>query len=698
MTKEQWISVEEHFEALSDQSPADCTASLAAIADEEVRREVASLLRHSDGTDLFGSAISAVVSKVDLESFQDRRLGPYKLIRRLGQGGQGAVFEAARDDGTFHQRVAIKIVKWEVDTDTARDRFRQERQILAGLEHPHIARLLDGGESQDGTPYLVMEYVDGLTLTRATQDWPLKRKLELFLQVAAAVAFAHRNLIVHRDLKPANILVTQDGTPKLLDFGIAKLLDARAEGTVTGFQALTPEYASPEQVRGESITTASDVYSLGVVLYELLTQKRPYEVRTLSPMEIHRAVCLSEPPAPLISGDLDNIVAMAMRKEPARRYQSVEQFGLDIQRSLAHQPVVARPDTIRYRTSRFARRNWAAILAASIALTGICGGAGVAVYQARIAQQRFGQVRKLANKFLFDFDREIQNIPGTTKARAMLVGTALEYLDSLAAGAGNDRQLTWELASAYLRVGRVQGLPSAPNLGQTSAAIVSGRKAISLMEGAAKEWGAPTRQELRTLNEAWGDMAQIQTFLHSPDRVQSMRNCLRYGRLLCVGTPDRPEDYNAVSAPLIMLGNYDADEGQIAKATKEMEEAARFRELQRKASPGPASDWRVGGVLSQLARIRYIEGDLDGALTDSLRARELNERALSADPANGRYRRSVYFIANFEATTLGASARVLRLTIRSVPMWPLNDRSNLPGALRMRIRIALWRNCTWSLP
>jgi serine/threonine protein kinase len=225
VTKEQWESVEAYFTAIHNVAPGERPAALASIADTEVRAEVASLLDHAAGGETVADAIGAAASQLEGTASRER-IGPYKLVRRFAQGGQGAVFEAVRDDPAFHQRVAIKLVKWESDTAMARDRFRQERQILAGLEHPHIARLLDGGETPDGVPYLVMEFVDGLPLTKAAAGWTQRRKLELFLKVADAVTFAHRNLIVHRDLKPANILVTREGTPKLLDFGIAKLLDS----------------------------------------------------------------------------------------------------------------------------------------------------------------------------------------------------------------------------------------------------------------------------------------------------------------------------------------------------------------------------------------------------------------------------------------------------------------------------------------
>jgi tetratricopeptide (TPR) repeat protein/tRNA A-37 threonylcarbamoyl transferase component Bud32 len=402
-------------------------------------------------------------------------------VRRLGQGGQGTVFEAVRDDGAFEQRVAIKVVKWELDTAIARERFLHERQILAGIEHPYVARLLDGGQTESGSPYLVMEYVEGLPLARAAADWSLNRKLHMFLKVCDAVDYAHRNLVVHRDLKPANILVTKAGDPKLLDFGIAKLMDPEATSTATGVFALTPEYASPEQVCGGPITTASDVYSLGVILYQLLTGRKPYLLDTsATPGELFRIIAEQAPAPPGLGDELDHILMMALRKEPSRRYGSARQLADDIQRYLEKRPVLARPDTVGYRARKYVQRHWVGLMAASIALAGVCVGAGVAVYQARIAEQRFNDVRSLANTFLFDFEKEIRDVPGTVKAREMVVSTALNYLNRLSASSSRDPGLQWELAIAYDKVAEVQGSTVDASMRRPQDAIQSEEKAIAL--------------------------------------------------------------------------------------------------------------------------------------------------------------------------------------------------------------------------
>lgn len=456
--------------------------------DAELRELLESLLER--GESAAGSPLEAIVGAfaAQLAEGDDpdewrigSQIGPWRIESILGRGGMGAVYLGVRADGAFQHKVAIKLIRGGAGSTATLRRFRQERQILASLQHTNIARLLDGGALDDGTPYLVMEYVEGTPLTAwcREHETTITERLRLFQQVCAAVDYAHRNLIVHRDLKPGNILVTSDGTPKLLDFGIAKLLDTDSGQTITMAGALTPQYASPEQVRGETITTASDVYSLGVVLYELLTGRLPYTIANLSGIEIDKAVCQTQPAAPGLHNELDHILLMALRKEPERRYHSVQQFADDIACYLSDLPVRARPDTTWYRTRKYVRRHWAGLLAASIAVTAICVGAGVAVYQARIAKRQFEQIRQLAGRFLFEFHDAIAGTPGTVKARQMIVSTSLDYLTQLGANASRDPSLQWELAVAYSKVAAAQHSVG-PSLGLPRDAAASLEKAIAL--------------------------------------------------------------------------------------------------------------------------------------------------------------------------------------------------------------------------
>jgi len=513
MTREQWQAVRNVLEPALDLAPSKRGAYLdeACAGDAALRREVESLLQADDRAThafLTGKAIDHVELSEDTappDTLQGRRIGPYLVLEEIGHGGMGTVYRAVRADDQFSQQVAVKAVRSGLADKLAIQRFKAERQILANLDHPNIARLLDGGATEDGRPYVVMEYIQGSPIDQYAEAHALSlhERLTLFRTVCSAVAYAHQRLVIHRDIKPANILVTADGVPKLLDFGIAKILDdpqqsagvsIGAEQTVTIVRLMTPEYASPEQVRGEPVTTATDVYSLGVVLYSLLTGRRPYVLTSKTAHEIVQAVLETEPEKPSASnrrlrGDLDNIVLKALRKEPARRYTSVEQFSEDIRRHLDGLPVGARPDTLAYRGSKFVRRHKWAVLAAGLAVLALTGGMAATLREAYIAraeraraEQRFNDVRQLANSMLFEVHDAIQNLPGATPARKVLVDRATQYLDKLAQEAKGDLSLQRELAAAYERVGDVQGGFRTANLGDTAGFIASYQKSLAIRE------------------------------------------------------------------------------------------------------------------------------------------------------------------------------------------------------------------------
>lgn len=477
----------------------DALLERECAGDEELRREVASLLHHSaDGMTTVASLVekSAAGVAVSIEhSWVGRRFGAWKVTGVLGRGGMGAVYEVHRDDGTYQQRAALKIIRGEMDTAEGRRRFLEERQILAHIDHPNIARLLDGGSNEEGLPYLVMEAVDGANLIRYCADKQLgvDERVALFITVARAVQAAHQKLIVHRDLKPTNIFVAQKGEVKLLDFGIAKLLtplESEAARTLPENRLLTPEYASPEQIRHEDVGTPSDVYSLGAVLYELLTGKQALDLKSRTTLEALRAVCEEDPAPPSsmcppawkrkLTGDLDTIVLKVMQKDPARRYQTAENLAADLEAYLDGRPISARPDTLAYRAGKFLRRHALAATAAGIAVLSLATAVVVSTMQARRAEKRFAQVRTLANRFLFDFHDSIKTLPGSLPARHLVAQTALEYLDSLSAEAGDERDLLLELGTAYEKVGDVLGDRYGPNLGRTADALKSYRKALDL--------------------------------------------------------------------------------------------------------------------------------------------------------------------------------------------------------------------------
>jgi serine/threonine-protein kinase len=435
MDSARWQKIESLVQAVLEIPQEKRAAWLDENCDGELRGEVESLLAFEDESEsILNKPVVAKAAEIllkDEENFsrKGQHIGQYKILQEIGRGGMGVVYLAAREDEQFRKRVAIKLVKRGLDTEDVLRRFRNERQILASLHHPNIASLLDGGTTEDGLPYFVMEYIEGSPLLDYCDEHQLttNERLQLFRTICSAVQHAHQNLVIHRDLKPSNILITHDGELKLLDFGVAKFLNPELMGeglgqTQTQFRVMTPEYASPEQVRGQHITTSTDIYSLGVILYELLAGQRPYKLKDTSPEELIHAICDSEPtkPSEIVSsysnnkeqksnrqsaignrqlkGDLDNIVLMALRKELSRRYKSVEQFSEDIERHLKGLPVIARKDTFAYRAEKFIQRNRVGVIAASLVLIAVLVGLITTTWQARVAARERDQARQAQAK------------------------------------------------------------------------------------------------------------------------------------------------------------------------------------------------------------------------------------------------------------------------------------------------------------
>ncbi len=491
--------------------PAAARAAWLADAcgeDEELRQEVESLLSaHQQAGEFLENTVADAAEQLEQRQAQQligQRIGPYRVLEEIGRGGMSVVYLAARDDDEFDRRVAIKVIKRGMDSAEIERRFRIERQILADLQHPNIARLYDGGTTPDGLPCFVMEHIEGqpIDLYAKQHRLSIEQRLELFRQVCAAVEHAHRNLVVHRDLKPSNVLVNSEGAPKLLDFGIAKLLAAEppaaALPTAPMARAMTPAYASPEQIRGVSVTTASDVYSLGVMLYELLTGRLPYQLDQLSAGQIERLVNEHEPARPSIavtrappavlarraaergcgrperlrkrlSGDLDNIVLEALRKEPERRYPSVARLSDDLRRHLVRLPVSARPDTVGYRAGKFVRRHRTAVVAAALILLAILGGSLATAVQARRAvvereraiaeRERAVREREHAeqvSRFLRDLFRltDQSAAEGASVTASELLDLGVEEIHRDLAGRPKDQSLRLvEVAKSYRNLG-----------------------------------------------------------------------------------------------------------------------------------------------------------------------------------------------------------------------------------------------------
>ncbi len=529
LTPERWQRIDEVFQQAADLPAGERAAFLDAetAGDEDLRKQVEAMLEGLTGN-VIAPAIEEAIKEfkgpgVLPDSFSGQRMGGYQLFECIGKGGMGAVYRAKREE--FDQQVAVKIVHPGIAGGRLANRFIAERRILSSLEHPYIARLIDGG-SFEGLPYLVMEYADGVPVHHFCRDGKLdvRGKLELFQKICAAVQHAHQKLVVHADLKPSNILVLKDGTPKLLDFGVAKLLDPvlgdSGPLTDTGWRPMTPEYASPEQIRGEQITVASDVYSLGIILYLLLTGERPYELKNHSAAELEQIVGTAPVATPsakakedtrlrkVLEGDLDNILMMALRKEPERRYPSVERFSEDIRRHLAGQTVMARPDTVTYRVQKFVRRNRLAVgLTAALLVTAVAG-AFFTVREGRRAQKRFEQVRALAVQVLTEFDDEARKLAGSEKLRQKMVDGSLRYLDSLSGEAAGDPGLRQELALAYHRIGDIQGYNRIPNLGRRDLAILYHRKGLEIEEEIRRRNGE-NPELLRSMAVGYARLAEV---------------------------------------------------------------------------------------------------------------------------------------------------------------------------------------------
>lgn len=522
---ERWQKLKDVFNEAIELAPEKRRVYLSALHLDEktLSEELAELIAsEEESADFLKKPFAINFDAPAAKSFIGAEIGHYKIVGEIGRGGMGAVFEAVRQDDEFKQRVAVKLTDSQFLTDEFRRRFSNERQILAGLEHPNIVRLFDGGILPNETPYFVMEYVKGIALNRYCRenDVDLEEKLRLFLQVCAAVNYAHQQLIVHRDLKPSNVLVTKNGQVKLLDFGIAKTLNADAQ-TLTQNAPLTPAYASPEQIKGEAITTLSDVYSLGVILYELLTEKTPAQIYRTSELGLPQAICETEPKPPsaavkngkrkvenaetesagsrlstlnsqLLRGDLDNIVLKALQKEKERRYNSVEQFADDIKNYLNGLPVKAHPQSFEYGARKFIKRNRLAVSLAAVAVLLITGGACAAIWQSfearrhqQIAEQNFNQVRKIANSFIFDYHDEIAKLEGSTSLREKLVVDAVNYLDAISSESTDNPELLKESAVAYQKIANVQGDIYGANLGKADEAVENYQKSINLLEKAS---------------------------------------------------------------------------------------------------------------------------------------------------------------------------------------------------------------------
>jgi len=583
-------------------------------------------------------------------------LGPYTLISQIGQGGMGSVWLARRSDGRFERQAAVKFVNIALAGRATEERFKREGSILGRLTHPHIADLLDAGVSSDGQPYLILEYVDGEAIDQYCDEHKLDvdARVRLFLDVLAAVAHAHANLIVHRDIKPSNVLVTTGGEVKLLDFGIAKLLEDEGSSasatqlTLEGGGALTPQFAAPEQVTGGAVTTATDVYALAVLLYLILTGQHPAGPGPHSPARLLKAITETEPLRPsdttssanaesiaekrattpdklhrVLRGDLDTIIVKALKKNPQERYASVTGFADDLRRYLKHEPISARPDTLAYHTAKFLRRNRtvAALTATAIVLVigSLSTGLYVANRQRKIAEQRFAQVRQLANKFI-DLDARIRGLQGSTKVRLQMVSDSLQYLRSLEGEGHVDKDLALDIAFAYVRVAHAQGDPTSPNLGQFSEAKESLSQASKFVDAILADdpknrralFIAATIAHDRMIL-ADGEGRHEESLAYAKDAASLIE------RFLSLGNADPGDVYSMVY--------FYTNVADIAVNCRRFDDGIRYcRRALEISHPVERARIGEGSIYEALADTLRQTGDLEGALKTSNQAVELEQQ------------------------------------------------------------------------
>ncbi len=640
------------------------------------------------------------------------RIGAYKVVRELGHGGMGSVLLAIRDGEEMHKHVAIKLVKRGMDTREILKRFEMERKVIGSLSHPSIARVLDAGATEDGRPYFVMEYIQGQPIDEYcdSQQLTTRERLVLFTKVCGAVQYAHQNLIVHRDIKPGNVLVTPDGEPKLVDFGIAKMLNPDLAGftleTLPEARVMTPEYASPEQVKGEPISTASDIYSLGVLLYELLTGHRPYQIKSRVQAEIVRVVCEEEPERPStavtrpaeittsdgttrtitaeeigrrremaptklkrsLAGDIDNIVLMAMRKSPRRRYQSAEQFAQDIANHLHNRAVIAAPETWHYSLSKFVARNKVGVAAAAIIVLSLTAGLATTSWQYSIAERarrtndillkvaqdretalkaKYQQLRDFAGEFMGATETNIQRLEGATAARKVVIDTARTVLEKLKAEGIDDPELLRKIADMNHRMALVVGGGRTANEGALADAAVFFRKAIEMRRQLLKTTPGDTEaaMELADSMEHLAFVLGRSGASQEADLLLEEANGLAKKAVAAAGE-NGARARRIWSKMLIARADRLLQGGKHAEAEPIYREAlSTIRALADAAAEGSYSraDLRreLGVAHSKLAGCLDQAGNEEAALEGYRRSLEIREALFNATPTNATNRRDV---------------------------------------------------------
>lgn len=676
LTAERWRRVNDLFHKILELSPELQLSEMNELqeSDPELASELKKLIEshHKSSTFLSGTVAD------DISVRKGEKVGPWEIQEEIGRGGMSTVFLANRVDGQFDRKVAVKFLHGLFPGKHTAERMKAEQNILAQLDHENICKLLDAGITENGRPYFIMEYIDGVPIDQYCRDNNLSidEILTLFEQVCGAVLYAHQRLVVHRDLKPGNILVGKNGKIKLLDFGISKIVTEEPElditNTKTALHMMTPEYASPEQVRYDPVTTSTDVYSLGLVLCKLLTRQLPYDVQQKSPLEIGNIILESDAKKPStiaaesqktgsgpadershlqlqksLRGDLDNIILMSLRKDPARRYGSVDQLLRDIRNFRADRPVQARPESVTYIASKFIKRNWSGVLMAASGVVLLCLAvvfslrqATIAQEQKQIAESRLMDVRDLTGSLMFDVHDAVAPLPGSTTARALIAEKASEYLGRLSEIEGENPDLNLKLAASYRKIGDLLGNPTTSNLGRSSEALESYSKAedrLNRIADAASDFDPLITREKAVLLEKKSDVLASIGELELAEELQ--RESVALFRNLVQKNQDKSSEFSyAISILKLgdLLGHPNfTNLGLPDSSLKYYREAENIFDDHIQQDPSDMRKIRYSGLIYE--RIGVIEDYLGqdvNALANFKRSADYRDRFIEMDPLN----------------------------------------------------------------
>jgi serine/threonine protein kinase len=665
MTIDRWKWIEEIFQSALERPSSQRSQYVAQVCgdDYELRSEVESLLASDSGAvTALHSVIETDVVKLSRESSASDaglRVGPYSLVRELDSGGMGVVYLAVRSDDQYFQIVAIKMIRKGMEWPSLIHRFRAERQILANLTHPNIGAILDGGETEDGRPFIVMEYVEGQPITRACESCSLsiREKVELFRSVCSAAHFAHQKLVIHRDIKPSNVLVTPQGVVKLIDFGVSKplgphLVPSELPKTESWQRLMTPDYASPEQLQGQEVTTASDIYSLGVLLFELLTGSRPYSLGELSPAAAERIVCEGDIPKPSsvpgladrvrnqVAGDLDRIVSKAMDQDPSKRYLSAQHLEEDLVRFLQGEPVLARDATPIYRLSKFIKRHRTACLMACVTLVVLAGSIFLHQRQSHAADSRVKQVATLADSAISDLTAKLQQSPVSTEAQASLFHSALGYLEQLRRDSGNDPRLLLELSKAYTRVGDLEGSPFVANLGNSGTAVASYQEALRAAIDARARM--PVEDSTEAVIEAYHRLAGMESFLgNTREALDGYQKSLPLATEFLQLKPDDPIRRRLLATNYAGIGDVELSRLEPDRALNNYQEA--FRVFGSDPSGQEDHDRTLTRLYLRRARALNELGSQSETVADTRKAIEVAQGLTRKFPSERQAQRDLFF-------------------------------------------------------